>query len=159
MRKLLFVVALFLPLLLSCRQEEIYKAKEAEEADIKETVFRYLFKHNHSGGQQHVDAFYLYFPDSTHRDPDDAFMVRFKGHHPPVKKVSQCIHSDRIKDRDSGKEGLLFGIDRIKWINPNQVEVEGGYYEGSLSAAGYLYTVLKKRGRWVVTKDKTLWIS
>jgi hypothetical protein len=34
------------------------------------------------------------------------------------------------------------------------VEVDGGYFEDGLAASGNVYTLEKKHGRWIVTKDK-----
>jgi hypothetical protein len=35
----------------------------------------------------------------------------------------------------------------------------GGYYEGDESASGNAYTLVRKGGKWLVTKDVTRWVS
>jgi hypothetical protein len=44
-------------------------------------------------------------------------------------------------------------------VDEDKVLVNGGYYEGNLSASGNVYTVERKDHKWVVTKDQMLWIS
>lgn len=63
----------------------------AVEDDVFEAVFRYQFEHNGSLQKQNAAAYYLHLsPQLTGGDnPDDAFMKRFAGHRPPVRKVSQ----------------------------------------------------------------------
>ena len=128
------------------------------DADITEAVFRYQFQHNNSALQQKAGAYYLSL--GSGQDPSDDFMRRFKGHKPPVKKQRECTGGVAgIKDRKTGKRGLLFRVYRIKWINNHTADVEGGYYEDGLSASGNIYRVVRKGRRWVVVSDKLDWIS
>ena len=123
--------------------------------DLMESVFRYQFTHNCSGKQDKAFAYYLSIYDD--KDPSDTFMKRFEKHIPPVKKISQSrMKKDlgtAVIDEETGKEGIIFRIRTIRWINKETVEVEGGYYEGSLSASENTYQVIRKGRSWVVTKD------
>jgi len=95
-------------------------------------------------------------------DPDPRILASFRRHRPPVKRVSECVLEDLttgIQDKRTKDRGLVFITGRITKIGPNVVEVEGGYYENGLSSSGNVYRVVKHRNRWVVVKDKLVWIS
>ena len=118
----------------------------AQALEIAEATFRYQFKHNASGQQQKAPAYFL---SLFGKDPDDAFLKRFEGHKPPVKKGSAF---------EVGK-GLLFTVVRMRRASNVMVEVSGGYYEAGLSSSGNTYVVELKDGKWVVTGDTMHWIS
>ena len=69
-----------------------------EMDDIREAVFRYQFKHIGSGW---VKVYFLSF--GRDKSPSDKFMKRFKGHKPSVKKESQSIFKDGLKDKETGE--------------------------------------------------------
>ena len=93
-------------------------------------------------------------------DPDNAFLKRFEGHQPPVKKYSQCSAKGMVvRDNETGGEGLLFQITTITLLDDDTAQVKGGYYQGGLSASGNTYSLEKKEGRWIVVKAVTHWMS
>gem|GEM_PF-3393868 len=59
----------------------------------------------------------------------------------------------------TGERGLLFDLGEIRWISDDTVEIDGGYYEGGLSASGNTYFLKKKTGKWIVERDRMHWIS
>ncbi|MDQ7823863.1 MAG: hypothetical protein RDV48_13775 [Candidatus Eremiobacteraeota bacterium] len=143
---------------LACEGIIIITQRQAD--DIMATVFQYQFQHNLSGKQQNAKAYFLSTLDG--RDPGDNVIRHFSGHRPPVKKKSQCEVKqvglgDSVIDKETGEEGLLFRVDSIKWISWSRAEVKGGYYEGSLSASGNKYSVLRKGWKWIVTEDICEW--
>jgi hypothetical protein len=144
------------------------------EDDIREAVFRYQFEHNASEQQQSAKAYFLSLSNdllpgspmpgpipAKGRDPDDAFVKRFQGHKPPVKKISQSTISpfEGVKDRETGEEGLIFWVTHIRWKKDTEVEVDGGYYEGGRSSSINLYRVVREGDRWVVKEDRLIAIS
>ncbi|MFH0991247.1 MAG: hypothetical protein V1799_14665 [bacterium] len=137
------------------------------EEDIQEAVFQYQFLHNYSGLQQQASAYFIGIyrrgdsvRQGSYLDIAETLLARFHGSKPPVKKVSQCIQSiNGVFDKETGERGLLFRIESIKQVSNDVVEVEGGYFEGGLSASGNIYTVQRNDHRWVVVKDRMLWIS
>lgn len=161
------------------------------ENDIREAVFRYEFKHNASGLQQRANVYYLAIQpgwvdaidagdswldilldklgmarERSNRwegsDPSSSFILRFRGHKPPVRKASRCRVDDimvGVTDEHGANKGLVFIAGRIRWLSDTRVKVEGGYYEGGLSASGNVYLVERRHGRWVVIHDKMVWIS
>lgn len=131
----------------------------AEEDDIRETVFRYEFEHNASAQQQDAAAYCLSFGDVKDIDPPGNFIKRFAHHKPPVRKASACKSGDFVVDKRTGKAALVFRVTKIEWISSTEVEVDGGYYEGNMSASGNGYRAKKELGKWKVTKDKGGWIS
>ena len=113
---------------------------------ICETVFRYLFEHNASAAQQNAAAYFL---SINQQDAPAELLDRFVGHSPPVKPGSQFREGN----------GLKFRIDTINWLDKRTVEIEGGYYEGNVSASGNTYVLRRQKGSWRVIKKKPGWIS
>lgn len=149
----------FLTLLLFCSSfanTEVTSRKTAEE-DIRDCVFRYQFTHNASGQQKGAKVYFLAINSA---DPSEAFMSRFQGHQPPVKKRSLAeTDGQGVRDKATGAPGLVFNSGKITWPSDHVATVEGGYFEAGLSASGNVYTVEKRKGKWVVTKDVMQWIS
>jgi hypothetical protein len=147
--------------------------RSAQEDDIREVVFRYQFGKNASGQQQNTGVYCLEIvprdlgkqpidPDYSVNpvDPGEAFMKRFAGNQPAVKKGSECSQSvDGVKDKATGASGLVFRVENIRWLKDTEVEVGGGYFEGGLSASGNVFKVAKESNKWVVKEDRMLWIS
>ncbi|RMG51792.1 MAG: hypothetical protein D6723_10040 [Acidobacteria bacterium] len=163
MKTLLALCTLWMLTLAGCQKSAATRGSRSDaEDDIREAVFRYQFQHNHSGLQQQADAYCLSFGrPGAYQDPPDAFLKRFRDHVPPVRRASQCEISPPhgVIDKATGGKGLIFWIATIRWVNDEEVEVEGGYYEAGTSASGNLYRVVREHGRWVVKQDKLLWIS
>lgn len=128
-------------------QSKAHGLGDEELLDVVECVYRYQFEHNASGAQQKARAYFLeYFGD----DPPVALLARFAGHRPHVDKASRF---------EMGK-GLLFKVNAVKRADETRLHVEGGYFEGGLSASGCRYVVEKgDDGRWMVTKKVMRWIS
>ena len=125
--------------------------------DIAEAVFRYQFEHNASGVKTNAAA---YFISIKGQDITDAFMKKFEGHQPPVKRASESASkSNGVVDPTTGMPAVVFGIEQIRLMSPEEAIVEGGYFEGGLSSSGNTFTVRRENGKWVVTQDKMNWIS
>jgi len=114
--------------------------------DVCEAVFRYQFGHNASAAQQRAKAYFL---SVRGNDPPAGFLRRFEKHTPTVRRGSQFRQG----------AGLRFRIGSFKWTGENTAEVEGGYYEGNLSASGNTYRVEKTNAGWKVTGRIMSWIS
>lgn len=131
----------------------------ADEDDIREAVFRHLFTHNASAQQHRAKVYFLSLGEG--KAPSNLFMLRFKDHKPPVKAASS-LASMRIngaKGKGRVVNGLIFYVTKIERVDEDEVEVFGGYYEGDLSSSGNIYRVKRKGDRWVVTKDRMIYIA
>jgi len=127
------------------------------DPEMAEAVFRYQFLHNGSGQQTNAATYFL---EIAGDDPDDAFIRRFTGNQPPVKKRSQCsTEGMKVTDKDTGRNGLIFTLKSISIKDEIRAEAEGGYYEAGLSASGNTYYLEKQNGKWIVTKDTLQWIK
>jgi hypothetical protein len=91
----------------------------------------------------------LYFLSLEHPsiDPSGCLLARFSKHQPQVKKNTDSVDHAGVLDTVTGKRGLRFYISTIKWLNADEVQVEGGYYEGGLSASGNRYSVERRNHR------------
>jgi hypothetical protein len=155
--KMLLMIALVLPQALFAQADRTH-----DELDIREATFRYQFVRNASGQKQNAGMYCLSIvANGKETDPDDAFIKRFDGNTPVVKRASDCSRSaaEGVKDRATGKRGLIFRTEAIKWISDTEAQVEGGYYEGGLSASGNTYYLRKTDGKWIVEKDIMHWIA
>jgi hypothetical protein len=138
--------------------------RTAQLDDIREATFRYQFVKNASGLQQNAKVYFLAITDprlERPKNPSDTFLARFAGNHPRVAKVSASDSTAMtgVKDKQTGEQRLIFNVGAIRWISNTTVEVDGGYYEASESAAGSTYYLVKKDGRWIVQRDVMHWIS
>ena len=154
------IVSLLLLSFLASSGMAAEEARQSQEDDIREAVFRWQFDHNVSGLQKKAQVYFLAVGEKG-GDPSDEFIKRFAGNKPPVRKRSECSADagKGVLDKKTGEQGLVFNVTTIKWNSDTEVEVEGGYYEAGLSASGNLYTVTKEKGKWNVTKDKLVEIS
>lgn len=124
------------------------------EYEIREAAFRYQFNHNFSGQQKNA-AFYFLAVNGSSTDPSDEFMKRFKAHKPPVQKASQSMRGQgsQVKDKATGRKGLLFFTTGLKWLSASRAQIHAGYSEANLSAAINTYVLEKKGRKWLVVKD------
>lgn len=134
------------------------ESRDAAEASVYEAVFRHLFRHNASAARSRVDYYFLAIGDGE--DPPPALLARFAGHVPKVEPVSASRSSPQgVRHEEDGGKGLVFRIEALRWLDADTAEVEGGYFEASLSASGNTHRVERRRGRWVVVDDRRNWIS
>ena len=133
----------------------------ANDDDVREAVFRYIFDHNASGQQKAAQVYCLQIEGQL--DPSPELLSRFVGNQPPVKKASLCAfkpgHGKGGVQDDAGTKGLIFRVDSIQHPGPDTALVEGGYFEAGLSASGNVYELVKEGDRWVVKQDTMMWIS
>ncbi len=132
--------------------------RDVAEADIWEAVFRYQFENNASGGNQGVETYFLSVRDNE--DPDPEFMKRFDGHIPFIEPVTASTSLEschyRVIDKKDGKDGMIFRITSVEWVDDDIAEVEGGSYSDALGASGNTYRV-ERRGKWFVTGHVMNW--
>lgn len=138
------------------------------ENDIREAAYRHAFAslyHNRSTWKTSFIG--VRYGCSVGSDPGISVLTtpfllnRFKGCSPPVKPESECDYDtlEQVADRKTGKTGAVFYTGTIWWLSWDTVQVEAGYYEGSVSASGNIYTLKRKNGRWVVVNERMLFIS
>jgi hypothetical protein len=136
-------------------------AAEDDEADaIREAALRYMMTHNASGQGASAKVLCIAFSsENASADPPDAFLKRFTDSR--IKATSKCSKdiNSGVKDRGTGVRGIELGVGAIHRVDSAHVTIEGGYYEGGLSASGNTYTLEKKSGRWTVTKNEMHWVS
>ena len=130
---------------------------------VREAVFRHLFIHNASGMKDSAQVYFLAIDEGggKRRDPSPALMARFARQKPRVEPVSRADISFEkgAVHRETGERGLVFRVGAIKRVSDDVAEVEGGYYEGNLSASGNLFRVERNAGVWIVTSEKMQWIA
>ena len=131
-----------------------------EELDIREATFRYLFITNADWVKD--DGTYCLGIGTRGREknPDDAFMERFYGNKPAVRKASACNQSNLgVTDKTTGKHGVILRTEAIKWISEADVEIDGGDFVAGNGGSGNTYYLRKIDGKWTVQRVVRHWIS
>jgi hypothetical protein len=164
-----FALALVLMLvgvcfILSAPKPDAAVDRASAEPDILESVFRYQFEHNSSGHKPlDFDYFFLSLAEAKDppKDPPAGLLARFKGHVPPVEPVSLADADARphsgVRHKLKGGRCMLLFLGRIRWLDDDTVEVEGGYQAGCRSEN--TYRTERRNGAWVVVSDTLHWIS
>jgi hypothetical protein len=121
------------------------------ENDIREAVFRYQIQHWDSDGD-YGDIFFL---SLSGMDPNNKFMGRFIDYGKRAKKKTQAASEimTGVKDKQTGKPGIILEVAEITWISGTEVKVQGGYYQHGKSASWNTYYLKRRHGKWAVTKD------
>ena len=135
------------------------RMRDAQQDNIRESAYRYLFRNNDSGLQQTARVFCISIQE---RDPSPSFLARFRNERIPVIPLNACSWRGLggVSVRSSGEEGLWFDMTAgIYWTNSFEVYVDGSYYEAPLSAAGYTWRLIRRGNSWVVVFERMKWIS
>jgi len=110
---------------------------------------------------QHLN-FKVFFIEIQGKDPSDDFISRFSDLPRVIKKISSekpAKGPHTPVDKPSGRTGIIFSVDSIRWQSKDLAEVEGGYYCGGLCAAGITFTVERANGKWLIKSSRMNWIS
>ena len=134
----------------------------ATELDVLEAVYRYQFLNNATGRTPlGADTIFLaHGPGARREDPSAELMARFAGHIPAVAPASEADTSGTgVTHKVRGGRGVLFHIDRIRPIDADTFDVDGGYFEAGLSASTNSYRVRRLGEGWKVVGTATWSIS
>ena len=149
-------------------------SRDMEEADIKETMFRYQFFTDGSGlfnnglVDEHVTFFALaradlhpiYWHSIAYFDLEKSFMSRFDNAQRPLRNYSQVrVQTGAVYDNATGQRGILFFAGPVRWVDGNRVEAEGGYTFGCLNAEGDIFFISRHSNQWAVDSVKYRWVS
>ena len=135
-------------------------SKADQELQIQQAVLRYQFEHNASASRAAI--FCIAISDGkTNVDAPAKLTQSLNDATHKVVKSSDCNQNEGhgVTERSSGKLALMLNLGQVKWLAPDEVEVDGGYYEASLSASGNTYRLKNVSGVWRVLKDDLNWIS
>jgi len=132
------------------------KAQETPEDrgdDVREAVYKYMFDKYMPELQADVEIYYLAV--GSRSDPRSDLVERFKGHVPPVRKVSASsrLGTGGVHDRSTGQKGVVFNIGSLKWIGEKEAIATGGLYQGGESVASSTFHVEWLDGEWVITEE------
>jgi hypothetical protein len=159
MYKQIFTLLCALLLLGAVGCQKMPETQADRDDEVRAAVFKYMFEQFTPELQADVEVYFLALGSRT--DPRSELLERFKGHLPPVKKVSASsrLGTGGVRDRVTGAKGVIFNIGEVKWISDKEVIVTGGYYQGGEGAAGGQYHVTFEDREWVVEEAEMQWIS
>jgi hypothetical protein len=118
-------------------------------ANLRESVFRYMFDHYKYGASVSVYCI------AAERPLPENFLSRFAGGNPRVIWSSDCSRNilGGVKEIKTGRRGLLMSINSINWSKGDEVEVNVESYSDGLAANWNKLTVVYKDRNWIVKKD------
>lgn len=114
---------------------------------VAEAAIRNLWAHNASAIQRDASRVCISLFD---HDPDAAFLARLRDLGRPVRAAS------KFRKR---RNDLELRVESIELVDDTHAEVDGGYYEASLSASGDHLWLERQGERWVVVARERSWIS
>ena len=153
------------------------QAKRRQEDDIREAVLRrQMLEWARGGDKSESDAktktekeiahhlnFRTFYISVGEKDPSDDFLKRFADVPRMVKKRSEAEISKEVRmpvvDKKTQEHGIIFYVDRIRWLSDVSAEVQGGYHCDGLCGAGITFRLGLVDGKWVVKSEGMNWIS
>lgn len=140
--------------------------QQAEQDNVREIAFKTLI-YEAAAAQQGYKVYFLSLGNTWTNDrpfeidPSDAFMKRFQGRSPPVKKASQSKigQEGEVRDKSSGHRGVIFIVSDLKWVSAQEVQATCSVFMAGLAGYTYQYTLTRKDNRWKVTDKKMVSIS
>jgi len=91
-----------------------------------------------------------------------AWISRLSNHGITIKDVKDAVYSRDLKfvvDKDSGKPGDIFRVEKITHISPEEVHIDAQRYAGFMNAIGARYILRRKDGEWYVANSENKWIQ
>ena len=157
----------FLISLLALAAVAAEQAQSKDEDNVREVAFKSVIYETAAAREGYSVYFLsvgLTWTDDNHfteKDPSDELMRRFVGRNPPVRKVSDSRKADggRVVDKSTGKPGVIFTVDDLKWISDNQAETRCAVYKAGLNGVVYKYTLSRTNNQWKVTSKKLVSVS
>jgi hypothetical protein len=157
--------------ILAQKQPSNADSRSAQEEDIREAAFLYLF--NVGTGPDPDYSVYCLSVDSDGvknlHDPSDALMKRFPPMHRTLRKFSECEIVKKpkdslfgtIRDKQTGKTAWMVSLTSIEWVNDHEARIGGDRYCGGLCAWGTTLQATLQDGKWKVTivPGASVWVS
>ena len=128
----------------------------AQEDVLREAVFRYLFAL--SPYTRRFPVYYLSvrgFPWEQgmkgSKDPDAAFLARFRGSKPPVQAVSAFPFGSKDWNNPVKSHWIIFRVSSIKWTSGTQLEISCGSAQSGYSSSDSLFlNCTLRHGKWEI---------
>ena len=105
--------------------------------------------------------FKVFFVSINGKDPTDAFTNRLQDLPRTVRKASLSGADKQrdVVDKATGQRGIIFYANKIRWLNKESVELDGGYVCGGLCGIHATFKLHRNKGRWSVTEKSVHRIS
>ncbi len=160
-----YIIAVAAILLASCEttpeadRTELTEFSSQDQRDIAESVLKSLYGKNASAQQSNKVGASLCIDG---KNPSRDFLTRFERLRPPPFPCSASSYNKTLGElvmRGTTKPMISFSVSEIRIVSSSQAVAKGGYYEASLSSAGYTFKLSKINGQWVVEDQRMDWIS
>lgn len=138
----------------------------SDEDSIREVVFKkvigpWMKEFDSSLAAHFLETYYIAVDDD--KDPSPELLERFSGLLRPVRKASESYVSEPegnvVKDKKTNKNGVLFTVSRIKWVNKNEVTLTAGSYIANMGSDGCRYSLKRVNGAWSIASKEECFVS
>ena len=161
-----FVIALALLLALPPFLLIAGKAGTPEDAlAAREAVIRYELTSSEFALAYGVKTFCIEFIDTaaeSRSDPPQELIQRLNDGRHKVRKGSDCDYNrgkDDVVVRGSNSPGLWLSVEGASWKSDTSMAITGRYFLGAENGSGHVYQLEKRGGKWLVIKDRLIWVS
>ena len=139
------------------------KPNAAERPLTEEDQIRFLVLSDLLGKESREKKTRCVTVDGEKKKPSKALLERLKQVHPKVKSGSRCYldkqDGDVVVDGVTGKEALLFSVNKLKRLDRDRVELSGSNYEANMASFGCKYTLVRENGIWKIETVSDCYIS
>jgi hypothetical protein len=139
-------------------------AAELRKTEATEAMFRNVIAQHATGFARAVDVTCFGVGKLNKlTDPNPTLIRKLQKLVRQAMPASRCRLDDlsgRVREVSSGKPAIIYFVDLISCYS-TRCRMEAGYLIGNLGAAGTIYNVYRKNGKWVVSRDPNApqWIS
>jgi len=133
-----------------------FSEESATKTDLREAIFRYLFKKYDYGPGVKVLCIK---PD---RPLPESFLRRFADSKLPVIWISDCDNSgpmNSMREKKTGYRALLVSIHVLQFLDGDQAQAEVEVFSDGIAANSNTLTLVRKENRWSVKSDKLTSVS
>ena len=134
-------------------------AKADNEDLIRKVVFTETIRFWNLHPDKTLKTYYLAVDDD--KDPSGKLLEVFASYKVSIKKASDSfIKSDgSVLNKVTKKQGVLFFISKLEWINNNEVKVSAGNQIGNLGGNGCSYKLKKENDEWKIVSTENCYVS
>ena len=84
-----------------------------------------------------------------------AWLSKLANHGIAIKDVKDAVYSKDLRlviDKDTGKPGEIFHVEKIAQISSDEFHIDAQRYSGPMDAVGARYILRRENGPWYVAK-------
>lgn len=161
--KVIFIVVSFVLLFSFSENAKVLgQDKKGEIEDgIREIVFLKIIKPWKNSTNQELEFYFISVGNiQKQKNPNSKLLESLQKQYPQIREIKDSIMvEEKPIDEKTGKKGVIFYVDNIKWESKTKVIVKAGSYLGNMAADECIYTLKFEDAEWRITNSERCWIS